>query len=548
MTLFFFLISLLIMLHHTAQYRYILSAVMLLSLVLISVGYGQYFTYVFRQQDMQLMYKVIGLWTHKNVFTGMVFLTLPFLFYALTDNSRLYRSIAGVSLGASLILLFLLQTRSLWIAIFIFALTIGVLYYLRRKLMTKEERKGLRLVFRRTASILLLAVALAAGITSWSVGHPANEAAMESTSESQRIQSLDERAASIFDTKTQTRQSRLSIWRYTLDLVRDHPFLGVGPGNWKIRVTEYYEPGFMDTWYHNYRRPHNDFLLILAERGLPGLLLFSGFLLSLLLITLDLLKRSIPARDKLLAMAMLGGVAGFCVDASLSFPYERVDMMMMLMLFSGVLLDIRLRSKSEASGKIQSPGYRLFFAVGALLLIMAAVLSRKMIEGEKATKIAYAASNENKWGVAVEQIDKVYGRLNQIDPSNNPLLWYRGRAHSNLGNHSKARADLEEALRQHPGNIAVLTELGILFGNLKDFDQAESYLQRALDIYPNHSTARMNLGIVYYFREDYERALEHLYACLRDKEDAYLNMVIREAESKRWAEERQEDISPDQRP
>jgi tetratricopeptide (TPR) repeat protein len=273
-------------------------------------------------------------------------------------------------------------------------------------------------------------------------------------------------------------------------------------------------------------------------------LLFLGFLLSLLLITLDLMKRNISLREKLLAMAMLGGIAGFCVDASLSFPYERVDMMLMLMLFSGVLLYLRLSSNPEPLRKMKTLTYRGFFLAGTFLLIVSAFSVNKMVQGEKATKIAYAASNESRWEVAVQQIDKVYGPLNQIDPSNNPLLWYRGRAHQNLGNLKKAKSDLEEALRQHPNNISVLAELGILYGNMKEYDRAEAFLNRALEIYPNYRTAKMNLGIVYYFRKDYQTALEYLYDCLTDEEDAYLNMVISEVEKMRYASEEAAEVTP----
>lgn len=542
--LFLFLISLVLMLYHSGQYRILPIALTLLALILSSIGFYQYFTHVFRQQDMQLLYKVVGLWSHKNVFTGMLFLGIPFLFYALSDNARWLRIAAGVALLSSLSLLFLLQTRSLWIAVFIFLVTISLLYFLQPKGIRREGKSLFRPVFLRSAVLLLLAVALAGGITAWSVGHPVVESTTEVTADTGTIQSLDERAASIFDTKTQTRQSRLSIWHYTLALVQEYPLLGVGPGNWKIRVTDYYEPGFMDTWYHNYRRPHNDFLLILAERGIPGLLLFLGFLLSLLLITLDLMKRNISLREKLLAMAMLGGIAGFCVDASLSFPYERVDMMLMLMLFSGVLLYLRLSSNPEPLRKMKTLTYRGFFLAGTFLLIVSAFSVNKMVQGEKATKIAFAASNENRWEIAVQQIDKVYGPLNQIDPSNNPLLWYRGRAHQNLGNLKKAKSDLEEALRQHPNNISVLAELGILYGNMKEYDRAEAFLNRALEIYPNYRTAKMNLGIVYYFRKDYQTALEYLYDCLTDEEDAYLNMVISEVEKMRYASEEAAEVTP----
>ena len=225
--LFLFLISLVLMLYHSRQHLVLPLAITFLALILGAIGYYQYFTHVFRQQDMQLMYKVVGLWSHKNVFTGMLFLAIPFLFFGLSERVRWQRALSGLALLSSLTLLFLLQTRSLWIAVFIFLVSISVLYFLQPKGIRREGKSLFRPVFLRASVLLLLAVALAGGITAWSVGHPKVQAASEVIADAGKIQSLDDRAASIFDTKTQTRQSRLSIWHYTIGLIQDHPVLGV---------------------------------------------------------------------------------------------------------------------------------------------------------------------------------------------------------------------------------------------------------------------------------------------------------------------------------
>ncbi|HLD29379.1 MAG TPA: O-antigen ligase family protein, partial [bacterium] len=74
--------------------------------------------------------------------------------------------------------------------------------------------------------------------------------------------------------------TRLLIWRDTLRMALHHPF-GVGPGEFRLHF-----PGFaqedlqrvypLDKFIVNFA--HNEYLEILAEQGLPGLLLFFSFI------------------------------------------------------------------------------------------------------------------------------------------------------------------------------------------------------------------------------------------------------------------------------
>ena len=71
--------------------------------------------------------------------------------------------------------------------------------------------------------------------------------------------------------------SRIIAWKNAIELVKEHPLLGVGTGG--------YEPAFVDhvkdqkgqeNFLHH--DPHNQFLKILAELGMVGLVIFLSFL------------------------------------------------------------------------------------------------------------------------------------------------------------------------------------------------------------------------------------------------------------------------------
>jgi O-antigen ligase len=71
-------------------------------------------------------------------------------------------------------------------------------------------------------------------------------------------------------------RTRLGLWRRTLAMVRDHPLLGVGPGNWPVVFPRYAEPGASRDGVlsatHAPRQAHDDLLERAAETGLPGLI------------------------------------------------------------------------------------------------------------------------------------------------------------------------------------------------------------------------------------------------------------------------------------
>jgi len=74
---------------------------------------------------------------------------------------------------------------------------------------------------------------------------------------------------------------RLPAFLTAIDMTRDHPFAGVGPGAFKwnyfqyrVRIAEKYPEEWTRGWPAMFRETHNDHLQILSETGLPGYALF----------------------------------------------------------------------------------------------------------------------------------------------------------------------------------------------------------------------------------------------------------------------------------
>jgi len=64
--------------------------------------------------------------------------------------------------------------------------------------------------------------------------------------------------------KIGTFQGRVTVWKGVLEMIRDYPLLGSGPGTFSTVYTQYQPPGFWVRFY----KAHNDYLQFTAEVGL----------------------------------------------------------------------------------------------------------------------------------------------------------------------------------------------------------------------------------------------------------------------------------------
>ncbi|MBW2141991.1 MAG: O-antigen ligase family protein [Deltaproteobacteria bacterium] len=108
---------------------------------------------------------------------------------------------------------------------------------------------------------------------------------------------------------------RLDTYRQALEMIRDHPLMGVGPGNYLVE-------------YHNYLRNtpglsrvlmgwiHNSYLQVWVENGTIGFLIFVSILTSISLSLLAVYRGAIDLDMKILSLGLLVALAGFIVELS----------------------------------------------------------------------------------------------------------------------------------------------------------------------------------------------------------------------------------------
>ncbi|MBL8207410.1 MAG: O-antigen ligase family protein [Blastocatellia bacterium] len=113
------------------------------------------------------------------------------------------------------------------------------------------------------------------------------------------------------------RYSRRELWQTTMQIVKDHPILGVGLGAYQFAYTRYDQGSGIS----RVEQSHNDYLQILVDTGFLGGLVMLAFLVLLFvrsfaaMQTRDLLQRSI-------ALGALAGCFGIAVHSFVEFNLQ----------------------------------------------------------------------------------------------------------------------------------------------------------------------------------------------------------------------------------
>jgi O-antigen ligase len=152
--------------------------------------------------------------------------------------------------------------------------------------------------------------------------------------------------------------TRLEAWKIMLEIIRVNPLFGVGPSNYY-----FYTPFFNILGYNLRFNSHNNYMDILAQTGLVGLVLFTWFSVAVGRLGMHLRHRASEGFEKAFVYGALGGLAGTLVagmlgDWVLPFVYNvgmagfRASVLAWLFLGSLVMLEqkYRLAEKSAEEG------------------------------------------------------------------------------------------------------------------------------------------------------------------------------------------------------
>ncbi len=283
-------------------------------------------------REIEAVSEIVFIYSNKNILASAIFIKLAAAIWLFFFSKSWSRILGYLAAFLGMLTTFLLSTRSFYIGL-IAILACLILFVVLRQI------KGQGKVFLRPllAYFMLLLISLGSFTLIQKNLFPDEQDVLN--------KDVVTRISTIAD--SQANHARLDSWGRTIKLIGENPILGVGSGNWKLRVLKYENPTLPDFKYMY--RNHNDFLEIFAETGLLGGI---SYLAVFILILFGFLKASLypqidPEKLKFLAFPALGIIA-YSIDAFFNFPASRVELQLLFVfMISGAaaLAPERVRAK-----------------------------------------------------------------------------------------------------------------------------------------------------------------------------------------------------------
>jgi len=431
---------------------------------------------------------VSGWMGNINFLASYLVFTLPICLAAVWTQRGPWRWLGGLTALSSLWLIVLLQSRSAFIGLAagaVVGLLGGCLH---------AAALGVGPWFRRLALLAIVGAAAAGGVVFrlLPADHP-----------------LVVRLASIGQERRADGRlndgGRFLIWRLTARLIADHPLAGVGAGNFPVRLPEYYaSPGIdlaelsTDTWPD----PHNDFLHVQAETGLPGLAAFAGLFLSALVSVRRTLRRPAPPAACRLALLISVSLVSYLAFSCFDFPRQRISHQAALaVLLAAAAL---LGRAPEAAHAAASPRARFVdrtarggIVAAGLAVAAGLVWTSLALDQERSAEAARVAISERRWTDALGHARRASRPWRTLLSEGTPVAFLEGVALLQTGDPAAATARLEEANRHHPASFAVLNNLGIAYLGADRPAEALRAFARAVELHPHRSEGIANLAGLY---------------------------------------------------
>jgi hypothetical protein len=307
---------------------------------------------------------------------------------------------------------------------------------------------------------------------------------------------------------------RIFLWRNAWHMFRDYPIAGAGLDNWKIYSTRYELPFSRQVMNISirYLRPHNDLLLILAEAGIIGFVMYISLFVYALFLGFRILRMP-TARDAVPVIWLaMSGLIIYLVIACTSLPGDRFYTQIFLFLFFAIICAEYDRQPTDAQPSSPA-GRKVITAICLAALISGSAISYigyKRYASEIHLLYALQAQAKKDWKKMSYHSAMAKNFFFPVDFTAAPIAWYQGMAAFYSGSPTISKYYFEEALRANPYDLNVLNDLATAMQREGDNERAGKTYDLVLSIAPYYSSSFMNKVVMIYNSGDHDKALTYL--------------------------------------
>lgn len=468
-----------------------------LAAALSFIGICQYFGIAFSKLPGN--YIVYATMANKNLLSEALLLTFPFLLFGILNFKGAWALLSMVAMMLAGFVIGVAHTRAAWAALTGATVITSVIVLIFSKQLSFPAKWKTRLLRRLSYAAILCILALLLS----ALAHFTRTLQSESMSKALAganlpVSSIDE---------------RLRLWEKTLQMIADHPIGGVGLGNWKIMLPRYGAAGLRsESGEIHFVRPHNDFLWVFAETGALGFLSYLLIFGLVFYYAYRLIAQAQQPAIKIIALLMVFGISGYVLISLAAFPRERIVQSSFLWLMVAVLVSF-YHASYPLKKPISTPAglaVNLLF-IAALLAALAVGYSR--LVSEIHIKKSLDARKAGRFELEISELNQAETSFYNLDPAVTPVAFIRGTAQVRMNRLEPALQDFQQALKVHPYNMVVLSNLGTAFQKTGRPEKALEMFHKVLEISPRHEHTLLNLAAVYFEMGKFSEAYQAIRRC-----------------------------------
>ena len=423
-------------------------------------------------------FKVTGTFVNPDHFAGFIASVVPFslgVYLFINPDSRIKQFVKYTALGnvvTAVLILPATYIRGSWLAVG--AGVLFILFYRYRVYMI------LNTGFRRV-SVTVLTIVLSVVIV-----------------------------AVLYSLKPDSAYGRVLIWEITTEMVKDRPVFGAGFNRYKVDYNNYQAAFFAGEQRDDYKKrvagnvhhAHNEYLQILAEKGIFGFAFFIGILAFALW---GYIKSDKPPPDssnrsttEILCIGAVASLISISIIALFAFPFHIVSTFVNFFFFLGIL-SASIILKPYISIKLT----RKQMGVLVLILIPLCLIFVLHVRTQYKTYKDWQSAFYSTLNFSISETN--YARLYPRLKNNGRYLFNYGAMLTLAGRHDDALPLLKESkMRFTDPNLYIA--LAECYDNTGNFENAEKHYRHAAYMIPHKMYPFYRLALFYFDNGNKQKA------------------------------------------
>lgn len=325
---------------------------------------------------------------------------------------------------------------------------------------------------------------------------------------------------------------RNTYWKEALRIIKGHPIFGVGVNAYSLAA-----PQYKISW-GGY--PHNCYLQMLAEIGIPGFLCFLWILFRLFRNSIEKSRQISDSFRKMLLLGSMAGLGGFLIHSSFDTFFYSVQLgslMWLMMGFIVALQNVGDKDKDNNCGGITSHPRIKFprirkevvhtISIFLVLYIFIFLSLKRSILNSHYAEVFYNWSVQCVVNCPPKERLKYLKRALLYNPNFSDAHFQLGKVYEELGYNEKAIGAYRRAAELDHSHQKAYFQVGYHYFKEGELDVALRYLAQA---YRQGNAAEVNyyLGRIYEERKDYKQAV-YYYGLITDHQSHYYHPALARA-------------------